>query len=246
MITILKCREKDAPKGFTLAEVLITLVIIGIVAALTIPTLLSRYKEQQTMAKLQKIYSTFSNAYQLTINEHGTPDTWTDIYNVNEAGTLAFWERLKPNLKVAKECDFNNRFDCWSPDDYFISFNGEPTINHIHNGSQKTFILNDGTMLSLSLPNTETKPNPGCVNNDNYFSCANLTVKTDKSDKQVYGKNIFIFRFEHNVFMPVGKNKDMSNCYSLGETCAAWVIYNKNMDYTKCGGLSWNGKKSCK
>ena len=38
-------------KGFTLAEVLITLGIIGIVAAMTIPTILAKYQEKQTVIK---------------------------------------------------------------------------------------------------------------------------------------------------------------------------------------------------
>ena len=47
--------------AFTLAEVLITLGIIGIVAAMTIPTLIANYQKKQTVSKLQKAYSTLSN-----------------------------------------------------------------------------------------------------------------------------------------------------------------------------------------
>ena len=47
--------------AFTLAEILITLGIIGIVAAMTIPTLVSNYQKKQTVTKLQKAYSTLSN-----------------------------------------------------------------------------------------------------------------------------------------------------------------------------------------
>lgn len=31
-----------------------------------------------------------------------------------------------------------------------------------------------------------------------------------------------------------------------GYGCAAWVIYNENMDYLHCNDLSWDGKKKCK
>lgn len=40
--------------GFTLAEVLITLGIIGVVAALTMPSVINDYKEKETIAKLKK------------------------------------------------------------------------------------------------------------------------------------------------------------------------------------------------
>lgn len=48
-------------KGFTLAEVLITLGIIGVVAALTLPTLISNYKKQTYVTGLQKAYSVLNN-----------------------------------------------------------------------------------------------------------------------------------------------------------------------------------------
>ena len=46
-------------KGFTLAEVLITLVIIGVVASMTIPTLMSAYNRHVVETRLYKIHSTF-------------------------------------------------------------------------------------------------------------------------------------------------------------------------------------------
>lgn len=233
-------------KAFTLAEVLITLGIIGIVAAMTLPAIVGHYKEVQTISKLKKIYSVFSNAYAMTISEYDTPDKWTDIYNTDENGVLAFWDRLKPYLQIAKECDFNKRFECWTPNSYFIYLNGTASYEHIHNGNQKTFVLVDGTMVSFALPNTEIKPNPGCVKNGNYFPCATILVKTDNARTQIYGKNIFEFRFEHNIVTPKGINNDMQDCYNLGKSCTAWALFNENMDYLKCKGLSWTGKKKCK
>ena len=43
--------------GFTLAEVLITLGIIGVVAALTLPSLVTNYQKQVTVNKLKKFYN---------------------------------------------------------------------------------------------------------------------------------------------------------------------------------------------
>ena len=48
--------------GFTLAEVLITLGIIGIVAALTIPTLIANTKSQQFRSQFKKTLSTLNQA----------------------------------------------------------------------------------------------------------------------------------------------------------------------------------------
>ena len=45
--------------GFTLAEILITMVIIGIIATLTIPTTVNKVQKIQAVTKLKKAYSTF-------------------------------------------------------------------------------------------------------------------------------------------------------------------------------------------
>jgi len=59
--------------AFTLAEVLITLGIIGVVAALTIPNLIANYKEKQSIAHWKKMYSVISQAYLSTIAEGYQP-----------------------------------------------------------------------------------------------------------------------------------------------------------------------------
>ena len=48
--------------GFTLAEVLITLGIIGVVAAITIPGLMSKYYEHQTVARMLETQSILTQA----------------------------------------------------------------------------------------------------------------------------------------------------------------------------------------
>ena len=63
-------------KGFTLAEVLITLGIIGAVAAMTIPNLIQSYKEKEYTAKLKKFYSVMENAGRLVEEEYGSVDSW--------------------------------------------------------------------------------------------------------------------------------------------------------------------------
>ena len=60
-------------RGFTLAEVLITLVIIGFIAAMTIPTLINKTNNQEYVSKLKKAYSTLSQATNRIITEEGNP-----------------------------------------------------------------------------------------------------------------------------------------------------------------------------
>lgn len=58
-------------KGFTLAEVLITLLIIGIVAAMTLSVLINNYQKKVTGTKLQKAYSILTNALRMAEADYG-------------------------------------------------------------------------------------------------------------------------------------------------------------------------------
>ena len=60
--------------GFTLAEVLITLGIIGVVAALTIPTLMANYQKQVWINKLKKTYSVLNEGYKQIMVNQGCTD----------------------------------------------------------------------------------------------------------------------------------------------------------------------------
>lgn len=67
-------------KAFTLAEVLITLGIIGIVAAITIPSLITKYHQRETVTKLKDTYSIITNAVRLSEAENGDLSGW-DLSN---------------------------------------------------------------------------------------------------------------------------------------------------------------------
>ena len=63
-------------KGFTLAEVLITLGRIGVVAAMTIPTLMTKYAKQRTETQLVKFYSMMNQTLRMSVADNGDPDGW--------------------------------------------------------------------------------------------------------------------------------------------------------------------------
>ena len=68
-------------RGFTLAEVLITLAIIGIVAALTIPSVISNYQQQEFKTGLKKAVSVLNEAIQTNIAQDGeTPYENADLF----------------------------------------------------------------------------------------------------------------------------------------------------------------------
>ena len=63
---------QSARLGFTLAEVLVTLGIIGVVSAMTVPTLMQNYQKKSYVTQLHKFYNELTQAlpqYQADINE---------------------------------------------------------------------------------------------------------------------------------------------------------------------------------
>ena len=102
--------------GFTLAEVLITIGIIGIVAAMTIPMLISGYKKSVVVSSLQKNLSLFSQAVQLAEAKHGFTDEWPycNEDNSRECTEEFFNNYLLPELKVIKVCTPEESEICWT------------------------------------------------------------------------------------------------------------------------------------
>ena len=63
-------------KGFTLAEVLITLGVIGVVAALTLPTLIQNHANKVVETRLMKFYSAINQAITLAEADYGDRTYW--------------------------------------------------------------------------------------------------------------------------------------------------------------------------
>ena len=77
--------------AFTLAEVLITLGIIGVVAAITIPSLVTNYQKHVVETKLARFNSTMNQAMRLSMADNGDPDSWVERYHTySYAETLEF------------------------------------------------------------------------------------------------------------------------------------------------------------
>lgn len=80
-------------KGFTLAEVLITLGIIGVVAAITIPSLMTAYNKHVIETKLFKIHSTVMQAVKMAQANNGGAIDLNDV--PTEAGNVNGFSRAK-------------------------------------------------------------------------------------------------------------------------------------------------------
>jgi len=79
--------------------VLITLVIIGVIAALTIPNLMQSWRRHERITQIKTAYSIIQNTIKMSIAENGNPDGW-DFENGQDAAK----KYILPYLKVQYEC----------------------------------------------------------------------------------------------------------------------------------------------
>ncbi len=140
--------------AFTLAEVLITLGIIGVVAALTIPSLIAKYQEQQLKAQFKKTYSTMAQALQFVVLDNGGD---VACYRGNDdvtgggVGTtecIALYKKLAEKMKYVKYCP-SRSYDNGCIPEYKSYHSGSCygyTENDMNNFSF-TYVLADGSLL---------------------------------------------------------------------------------------------------
>ena len=129
--------EKGRRVAFTLAEVLITLGIIGVVASLTLPSVITNYQKKRTVNKLKSTYSILCNAIQMAKVDYGDDiNQWELPDGIDKKASSDYFSEkyLIPYLKIAKDCNPYVANECL------------PT-NMQYN---RTFILTNGAIISVN------------------------------------------------------------------------------------------------
>lgn len=178
-------------KAFTLAEVLITLGIIGVVAAMTLPTLVQKYRKIIVENQLKQAYSLISNAVKWAEVENGigfeiTTKNFDDVNNVNgfsyEHSEAVFEKYFKKHFKITQSY---NKTDSQK----YFKYRGQTTRTYISPGYAKCYKLTNGQGLCYIARGGDQM---------GYFY---IYLKPDKLDK-VVGRDVFSLEFtrKNNVF----------------------------------------------
>lgn len=134
-------------KAFTLAEVLITLSILGVVAVVAIPNVSTKVKRVETQTKIKKFYSTIDNLMGRTEIENNIPfNQWDLTADKNQI----LDNYIVPYLNIAKDCR-NDNCEAYN----FYRQNGTTIWGEF----SPFFILKDGTLIAL-IDIDNSVPNP--------------------------------------------------------------------------------------
>lgn len=241
MLNFLRFSVNDAKnKGFTLAEVLIVLGIIGVIAALTIPTLVQKQNEAAAIAGVKKAYSTLSNAYIKAINENGEPP---DNWHVNSNGQLALIDALTPYLKISKNC--GTAPGCFPDTDYKYLDSNASYGNIDSSDFYQKATLADGSLIAAFSNYAAI-----CPNYTTQSICSEVLVDINGfKGPNVSGRDLFTFLVLKNKIIPFQATQyfdpglNMTTCCKLHcETAANWILINGNMDYVNISdGCVWGG-----
>ena len=141
--------------AFTLAEVLITLGIIGIVAAMTIPNLITTHQQKVTVTKLQKAISVLNQAYKLSFDDVGEPE---DAFSMGS--DEYFKQYWSPYIKVSTICTMDSNYCGYNNNQPFVSLDGTNANVGLFasNSSRISFLTPDGFLYIIYTGNYATQP----------------------------------------------------------------------------------------
>lgn len=193
--------------AFTLAEVLITLSIIGIVAAITIPTLINNYQKRQYVTSLKKAYTTLAQAFSQFSTENNCVNNLkcTGFFEEDSsASTAAFGAALTKYIKTSKIC--GEGLGCF-PANAAYNYDGSDVqaFDADADGAYK-FISTDG--MSYSIHPTQCSE-PGV---DAFIYCGDVIIDVNGPNKKpnIVGRDIFNFFIAGDTgsfLIPYGSSK---------------------------------------
>ena len=203
--------------GFTLAEVLISLGIIGVIAAITLPTFTANIQNQSNASKLSATVSTLENAFSAIIAGEGYDD-------FEEAGLYDNYldpDILNRYLKGAREC--NGSVEIYGSATPFKTISGG-NFNGSYNASP-CFVLKSGAVFFGRDGGDDT-------------SCGFLIDVNGADLPNKLGRDVFRFDLHNNgTLTPVGGNGSWrTSCSNAnkgdGSACTGRLIENNyKVDY---------------
>jgi len=206
--------------AFTLAEVLITLLIIGVISSIVIPGLINNTQDAEYKTAWKKAYADISQAtMRLTTDNGGTLKGASSNHD-------SFRNLYLPYLNSALSCNSGtSRGSCWHNDNTWKYLNG----TNASKSDTASVMINNGNLLRFFYIDSNC--------NDTSYGipeCGHITVDINGFKKpNINGKDIFWLHITATGTKPWGAQGDSAgylpavDCISTGEGygCSALYLY---------------------
>lgn len=206
-------------RAFTLAEVLITLGIIGVVAAITMPVLISKYRAQVFESQFKKAYSSVQNATKMLVEQDISP--YYDFATVT-SDVLQKQTDLYAKIMLGTICPDRNQ-KCGGN---WKNLTGKTGAHVGAISASKAFMLNDGMLVLIG---------------HYHWIFVDINGPNKGPNRSGYDWHVFRITEDNNVrpvtYPEIGKdtractmtNPSSTDSY-LGYGCTGYAVMNKNPD----------------
>ena len=179
-------------RGFTLAEVMVALALIGVIAALTIPTFISSSRNRANATKLSATISAVENAFTTMIATEAVNDLTETAY-----GTAPTEANLGRYLKLSGTDTIADLYGSETP---FITLNRTATELPVSD----VYKMKNGALLIFNSANVDAAPD-----NSHPGSIGQLTIDVNGSAlPNIWGRDVFFFRVGNDgLLYPAGGEK---------------------------------------
>jgi prepilin-type N-terminal cleavage/methylation domain-containing protein len=195
--------------AFTLAEVLITLLIIGVVSSLVIPNIIQDTQDAELKTALKKTYSTLSQAYINILSDNA--GNLKDVCSGSFPNSTCLKNLFDPYLNINKSCTNSAAQGCWHIANKWYYINpaivcGGVNAGIFDNCGNKTngfpgYVLNDGSFMTIVLWDGT------CTDTlySNFSKCGYISFDVNGfKGPNTVGKDIFAIWIRDNRISPVG------------------------------------------
>lgn len=190
--------------GFTLAEVLITLAVIGIVAAMTIPTIFARVDHAKKISYLKKAHSVLNQAVKLSSDDNGDYASWDRNISTDEY-LKRYWA---PYMKIVVYCT-SYKVCNYESDSPWSRYSGNHDYTGFNVFSRIPVFTLDGILYSISMQGgINSEPNTAADYDYDYIGKNGIFIDVNgPNPPNRFGNDVFMFVGNSDgSIMPLGYN----------------------------------------
>lgn len=228
-------------KGFTLAETLITIGIIGIVAAMTLPALIHNYRKQQVESKLKSTYVILNQLFERTQLDNGKIDSW-ERYGTITSHQQFYEKYILPYINGRNQCQNNSTTRVCSTEVY--SADGK---NYINKGmslydTRTKILLPNNVGIVMTLPHNTFGADTSGTRIGIYLD---LNISPDKIRSGIDFFELAALKASINDFTYIGAVKPVGSSNKTTKIYLPRCDSIANSDYVMSDGTKLNAKDLC-